>query len=250
MARPLPLLISVLPGNNQRAAPRAALIVTTATRQKWKSGATPKEASRPPHTAPSNPPPLNAAWNDEKTGWPSPCSTTTPCAFMATSSRPLVRPSAKRASMSVGRSMARAGRGRAIQYRSDATRMTIRLLRRVTSQPASDWESRAPIAIPHSANPSIPVFNPRCCWIAGIRGTQLLKTKPLMKNTTVTARRAGEKDGRRWVKTCSFMAHLLLSIDCSIRTIGHSEGPSLPNGIEAMNVSGATACPTQSHSRQ
>src|SRR2546423_8819668 len=64
MARPLPLLISVLPGNNQRAAPRAALIVTTATRQKWKSGATPKEASRPPHTAPSNPPPLNAAWND------------------------------------------------------------------------------------------------------------------------------------------------------------------------------------------
>ncbi len=50
----------------------------------------------------------------------------------------LVRPSAKRASMSVGRFTARAGRGRAVQYRSEAMRMTVRLLRRVTSHPASD----------------------------------------------------------------------------------------------------------------
>ena len=96
--------------------------------------------------------------------------------FIATSSIPLARPSARSARNSVAALGASAGRSSVAHSRGNPARMTGRLPKRSTGAPATRVPARRPTASPTSAVPSTPSLRSSDDLIAGSRGAQVPET--------------------------------------------------------------------------
>src|SRR6266446_2211448 len=140
--------------------------------------------------APTRPPRLKSAWNEDMMGRPYVSSTLTPWAFMATSRMAFhapKRPKAATVSATLGVSTGSVTVAQSPRALAD---VMARLPTRPTSQPAKGRAITAPTAIPSRTRPSPPSEIPSRALRSGIWGSQLARTAPLMKKTAATAVRA------------------------------------------------------------
>src|SRR6266436_9574347 len=150
----------------------------------------PRLIARAAPPAPTRPPRLKSAWNEDMMGRPYASSTITPWEFMATSRMAFHaprRPKAATVSATLGVSTGSVTVAQSPRALAD---VMARLPTRPTSQPATGRAMTAPTAIPSRTRPSPPLEIPSRALRSGIWGSQLARTAPLMKKTAATAWRA------------------------------------------------------------
>ena len=154
-----------------------------------------------PRLAPAMPPRLNAAWNDDMIAAPRWRSTTVACAFIATSSRPLLVPTRKAAAISVGRPAASIGSGSNSAKPRPARRVTRPVPpRRGVRTPVRGMKTNAPAANASSARLSSASDSASAFFNVGIAAAHEPMPIPLAANTASVARRIRETSPR-WSAT-------------------------------------------------
>src|SRR5829696_4274365 len=112
-----------------------------------------------------------------------------PCAFIATSSAPLARPSTNRARNRVASLSATPGSTSVAASSGKPALITGRLPKRSTGAPANRVPTSRPIARPTSAVPSSPSDSSSDSLIAGSRGAHVPETVEWIRNAAETATR-------------------------------------------------------------
>ena len=134
-------------------------------------------------------------WKEDMTGRFNSRSTTTPCAFIATSMTPLAAPKAKSAAMSSSGSGARIGSGNVASQASVDARVIAALPRRAIAAPPSGMAISAPSAIESSATPSVAWLTPSRCSTSGMWAAHVPMMAPLAAKIAATAQRARRSAG-------------------------------------------------------
>ena len=113
---------STAPASRARLARSAAAQTSAGTTTRCTRTSPPAPATRPPTAAPTSPPMLHAACSEESTGCGSRRSTSTPCAFMPTSTSALAAPSANPATTSAAEAgrQPHQGEGHGVQHQAGA----------------------------------------------------------------------------------------------------------------------------------
>ncbi len=143
-----------------------------------------------PVAAPSSPPALHAAWNDDMIGDFHFVSMVLACPFIDTSSAPFAAPSARSTKHSNGKFGTSAGNGSATTNVAPRTAVARPLPNRGASRPASGIATMAPSAKANSAIPSEVSLSDRLSLMRGISTAQAPIPNPLARNTARVAIRS------------------------------------------------------------